>query len=109
MMRPHIFEYGENFRIPRMVLTPKLVSLVVGAPIHSYCRNIIRWYNVSPIQLSPNSYMLAAALFILYFDQGFPAPTMEEFSYFFSIRKSEKGYFFFVVQKKHNKKKILRR
>ena len=104
MMRSHVFNYGGDFKIPRMVLSPKLVSLGVGAPLHPYFRAIIEWFDVAPIQLSPNSYKLAVALFILYHEAGFGAPSMEELSYFFSIRKTSKGYFFLVVNKKHNKK-----
>lgn len=84
--RPHVFNYGGNFRIPRMVLSPKLVALGVGAPLHPYLRQVLEWYDLAPIQLSPNSYKLILALYILYRDLGFDAPSMPEVSYFFSIR-----------------------
>lgn len=87
-----------------MVFTPNLVVLGMGTPLHPYYRDIIKWYNVVPIQLSPNNFILVATLFILYHDLGFGDPTMLEFSYFFSICKSDKDYFFFMVNKKHNKK-----
>ena len=54
-MRPHIFNIG-NQRIPRMVLTAKLISLGVGAPLHPFIKRILKWYDVAPVQLSPNSY-----------------------------------------------------
>lgn len=101
-MRPHRFDYGPDFKIPRSVLTLKHLALGVGAPLHPYYRDIVEWYDVAPIQLSPNSYKLAAALFILYHDKNFGAPTMEELNYFFSLRKSDMGYYFLVVHKKHN-------
>lgn len=111
MMIPHIFNYEGNFRTPKMVLTPKLVALGVGTPhyMHPYFKNIIKWYNVAPIQLSPNNYKLAIAVLILYRDKGHGFPTMEEFNYFFSLKKCSEGYFFLVMNKKYNKKGFLER
>ena len=40
-MRPHIFDYNPRLRIPRMVLTPKLVKLGIGPPLHHYFKAII--------------------------------------------------------------------
>lgn len=71
-------------------------------PLHSYYKDINEWYSVAPIQLFPNRNKLAAALFILYHDKGFGSPSLEELSYFFSLRKSDMGYFFLVIHKKHN-------
>lgn len=58
--------------------------------------------------MSPNSYKLVAALYILYHDKGFNPPTMPEISYFFSLRKSDKFYFFLVVHKNTTKKIFLK-
>ena len=102
-MRAHRFDIG-NYRIPRLVLTPRHVSLGVGAPIHEYFEVICEWFDVAPIQLSPNSYKLAAGLYILYRDEGYGAPSMEELSYFFRLTRSSLGYFFLVVRKQHNNK-----
>lgn len=49
-MRPHIFNHGEEFRILKIVLTPKLVALGVGAPLNLYFREISEWYDIVPIQ-----------------------------------------------------------
>ena len=102
-MRAHRFDIG-NYRIPRLVLTPRHVSLGVGAPLHEYFEAICEWFDVAPIQLSPNSYKLAAGLYILYKDEGYGAPSMEELSYFFRLTRSSLGYFFLVVRKQHNNK-----
>lgn len=104
MMHPHFFNYEKNFRIPRMVTSPKLVSLGVGAPLHPYLREMIELYDLAPLQLSPNSYKLVLTLFILYMDLNFPQPPMDEVSYFFSHQKSDHGYYYLVVNKQHNKK-----
>lgn len=61
----------------------------MGASLHPFLRQVIEWYDVVPLQLSPNSYKLILALFILYHDLKYPPPTMEEISYFYSLRKSD--------------------
>ena len=102
-MRPHIFN-NENLKIPRMVLTPKLLSLGVGAPLHPFIKKILKWFDLAPIQLSPNSYKLSWDLFIMYHDLELGALSMKEFSFFFSLRKSSPGYYYLVANKQHNKK-----
>ncbi|KAL8146950.1 hypothetical protein AgCh_004615 [Apium graveolens] len=87
-----------------MVLTPKLISLGVGVPLHPYIKKILKWYDVAPVQLSPNSYKLAWALYIMYHNLRLGAPSMKEFSFFYSIRKSIPGYHFLVVNKWLNNK-----
>ena len=101
-MRPHIFDYNPRLRIPRMVLTPKLVKLGIGPPLHPYFRSIIEWFNIAPIQLSPNGWKLAIALYMLYQDHNNRAPTMEDLSYFFRLGASSLGYYYLVVWKTHN-------
>ena len=101
-MRPHIFDYNPRLRIPRMVLTPKLVKLGIGPPLHPYFRSIIEWFDIAPIQLSPNGWKLAIALYMLYQDHNNRAPTMEDLSYFFRLGASSLGYYYLVVWKTHN-------
>lgn len=107
-MRCHIFNYGKNFKIPMMVLSPKLVALGIGAPLHPYFKSIIKWYDIAPLQLSPNSWKLVITLHMFYTSLGYDAPSMPEISYFFSLRKSGKGYFFLVIHIKTQQEKILR-
>lgn len=104
MMQPHEFDLWGQFRIPRMVTNPILISLGVGAPLHPYLRAVIEHFDVAPLQLSPNSYKLVLALLILYHEKGFPAPTMDEVSYFFGIRRSDHGYFYPEVNRRHTQK-----
>lgn len=102
-MRAHRFDIG-NHKIPRTVLTPRHVSLGVGAPLHGYFEKICKLFDVAPIQLSPNSYRLATGLFILYKDEGFDEPSMEDLSYFFRLTKSSLGYYFLAVRNQHKNK-----
>ena len=102
-MRPHRFD-KENIRIPRMVTTLRHVPLGVTAPLPSYYVDLCNWFKVAPIQLSPNSYMLAAGLYIMFDKVDLGAPSMREVSYFFRLAQSQPGYFYLVVQHEHNKK-----
>ena len=102
-MRPHRFD-KENIRIPRMVTTLRHVPLGVTAPLPQYYVDMCDWFKVAPIQLSPNSYMLAAGLYIRFDKVGLGAPSMRELSHFFRLAQSQPGYFYLVVQHEHNKK-----
>ena len=102
-MRPHRFD-RENIRIPRMVTTLRHVPLGVTAPLPQYYVDLCDWFEVTPIQLSPNSYMLADGLYILFNKVNLGAPSMREVSYFFRLAQSQPGYFYLVVQQEHNKK-----
>ena len=84
------------------MLTPRHIFLGVGALLHTYFEQICEWFDIAPIQLSPNSYKLTAGLYILYKGEGYGAPSMEELSYFFRLTRSSLGYFFLVVRKQHN-------
>lgn len=42
-IRPHRFDYGDGFKIPRSVLTPKLLALGVGAPLRPFYRSVVEW------------------------------------------------------------------
>lgn len=85
-----------------MTLSPKLVALGMCAPLPFYYHNLLEWFDLAPLQLSPNSYKLTAALYILYHDLGFdPPPPMPELSYFFSLRASDIGYYYLVIWKLH--------
>ena len=58
-MRSHRFD-KDNIRIPRMVTTLRHVPLGVTSPLPKYYVDLCDWFEVVAIQLSPNSYMLAA-------------------------------------------------
>lgn len=82
-----------------MVTSPKRIALRLGAPLHLYYRSLLEFFDIAPMQLSPNSYRLAAALLILYTYLGFDPPTMIELSYFFNLGASNIGYYYLVVWK----------
>lgn len=107
-MRCHIFltgqdENGKEYRVPRMVTSARLVELGVGAPLHPFFKEILEWFDLAPLQLSPNSYKLVIGMYMLYKELGYEAPTMPEVSYVFSLRSCGKGYYFLVIHPRHKK------
>lgn len=95
----HIFNLGPPFRVPRMVTSPKLIALALGTPLHSYYRALLEWFDIAPMQLSPNIYKLSVTLIVLYTDLGFDPPFTTELSYLFSLYASNIGYYYVVVWK----------
>ena len=104
-MRMHYFP-DTRLPTPRMVLTNKLVELGFGSPIHPFLLEITNFYNIAPIQLSPNSYRMIIGLYIMYRKKGFPPPTMTEISHFVGIRRSgnDLGFFYVALYPSHNRK-----
>ncbi|KAK1352367.1 hypothetical protein POM88_053306 [Heracleum sosnowskyi] len=104
-MRPHRFDI-DNITVPRAVVTDRHIPLGVGAPLHPWLRQIVDWYQIAPIQLSPNSYRMALGLFITHKELKYPDPTMLELSWFFSLQSNIPGYYFLVPWRDHMGKGI---
>lgn len=101
----HVFP-DEKLPTSRMVITNKLVELGIGLPMHPFLHELIKFYDVAPIQLSPNSYRMAIGLYIMYRKKGFPPPSMREISHFLGLRRSggDLGFFYLALYPSHNKR-----
>ena len=97
-MRIHRFNV-EGLIIPRMVVTNRLLELGFGNPMHPFLIEIFEFHKIAPIQLSPNSYRLAIGIYMMYVNKGYEPPTMEELSYFVSLRQSggDVGFYYYTV------------
>ena len=103
-MRIHRF-IVENLSIPRMVVTNRLIELGFGNPMHPFLVEIFEFHKIAPIQLSPNSYRLAIGIYMMYVNKGYEPPTMEELSYFVSLRHSggDTGFYYYTIFTTHGK------
>ena len=103
-MRIHRFNI-EGLLIPRMVVTNRLLELGFGNPMHPFLIEIFEYHRIAPIQLSPNSYRLAIGLYMMYINKGYEPPTMEELSYFVSLRQSggDTGFYYYIIFSSHGK------
>ena len=103
-MRIHRFNI-DVLRIPRMVVTNRLLELGFGKPMHPFLIEIFEYHKIAPIQLSPNSYRLAIGLYMMYINKGYEPPTIEELGYFVSLRQSggDTGFFYYTIFSTHGK------
>ena len=56
--------------IPGAVLSAQFFRLGLSLPLHPFLHEVIQYYDVAPLQLTPNSYRMAVCMYILY-DQLF--------------------------------------
>lgn len=64
--------------------------------MHSFFREMLEFYDLAPHQLTPNSYHMAACMYILY-DKEFSVPlTARELEYFYRLKDAGKnvGHFY---------------
>ncbi|KAK1373104.1 hypothetical protein POM88_029297 [Heracleum sosnowskyi] len=108
-MRCYRFDHEENGgRAPRMVLSTFLLKLGISAPLHPFIQEVLEYYGLAPLQINPNGYRSAIALYILYKKQGYPTLTARQLGYFLTLKhSSDFGYFYFSVWACYNKKKLI--
>lgn len=97
-MRMHL-SIAKGLPTPRMVLTPQLVELGLGSPMHPFIHQLIDFYKIAHIQLSPSSYRLGIRIYMMYLNKGYAPPTVEKLSLSVELQKSGKnfGFFYFAL------------
>lgn len=72
--------------IPNAVLSASFFKLGFSMPMHPFFVDMLNFYEIAPMQLSPNSFRVAACMYILY-DQTFSVPlTPRELGYFYQLK-----------------------
>lgn len=109
-MRMHVFP-DTRLPTPSMVLTNKLVEHGFRSPMHPFLREIVSYYQIAPVQLSPHSYRMISGLYIMYREKGFPTPTMVEISYFVGLRRNgnDLGFYYIALYPSHKKRIFIRK
>ncbi|KAM6567287.1 hypothetical protein CsatA_026415 [Cannabis sativa] len=69
-----------------VVISIPILRCGVSVPFHPFVAAILRRYDVSPFQLTPNSYRTVLAFYAMYMEYAHRAPSVEEFSYFYDIK-----------------------
>ncbi|KAL8094861.1 hypothetical protein AgCh_036393 [Apium graveolens] len=65
-MRCYRFNNPENGgRVPRMVLSTFLLRLGISSPLHPFIKDVCEYYQLTPLQINPNGYRVALALYII--------------------------------------------
>ncbi|KAK1392141.1 hypothetical protein POM88_011197 [Heracleum sosnowskyi] len=66
--------YFDNFEpdqaIPSAVFSATFFRMGLSIPLHPFIHDIITYYDISPLQMTPNAYRMAMCMYILY-DQQF--------------------------------------
>ncbi|KAM6562717.1 hypothetical protein CsatB_022715 [Cannabis sativa] len=80
-----------------VVISIPILRCGVTVPFHPFVAAILRRYDVSPFQLTPNSYRTVLAFYAMYMEYAHRAPSVEEFSYFYDIKSVglHNGFFCF--------------
>ncbi|KAM6547136.1 hypothetical protein CsatB_018812 [Cannabis sativa] len=80
-----------------VVISIPILRCGVSVPFHPFVAAILRRYDVSPFQLTLNSYRTVLAFYAMYMEYAHRAPSVEEFSYFYDIKSVglHNGFFCF--------------
>ena len=93
-----------------MVLSATSLKVGVASPLHPFLQDVCEAYHLAPIQINPNSYRSMIALYIIYYQQGFPFLDANTLGYFLQLKKSTKrdfGYVYFSVWPEFNGKNLV--
>ncbi|KAM6591587.1 hypothetical protein CsatA_014192 [Cannabis sativa] len=82
-----------------VVISIPILRCGVTVPFHPFVAAILRRYDVSPFQLTPNSYRTVLAFYAMYMEYAHRAPSVEEFSYFYDIKSVGLHNSFFCFSK----------
>lgn len=85
--RCHRFDNFEaDQSIPNAVVSASYFKLGFSFPMHPFFIDLLNFYEIAPMQLTPNSFRVAACMYILY-DQAFSvALTARELGYFYQLK-----------------------
>lgn len=72
--------------IPHAVISAAFLRVGVSMPLHPFLREVLDFYQLAPMQLTPNSYRLAISTFILYSSKFTVPLTAPELGYFFRLK-----------------------
>lgn len=85
--------------IPLTVLSQSYFKLGFSLSMHPFFHEILDFYNLAPMQLTPNSFRMAACMFILY-DQAFSVKLIaRELGHFYQMKDTGRklGVFYLTV------------
>ena len=93
---------------PNAVLSSQFFRLGISLPLHPFILEILDFYEVSLMQLTPNSYRMAVCLYILYdIHQGVRMSALE-LGWFFQLKLTGRtpGFFYLTAWNTHHRKGI---
>ncbi|KAL1811046.1 hypothetical protein ACET3Z_021111 [Daucus carota] len=93
---------------PKAVLSTQFFRLGLSLPLHPFILEVLDFYEVSPMQLTPNSYRMAVCLYILYDIHHGVRMSALELGWFFQLKITGRtpGFFYLTAWNTHHKKGI---
>ena len=68
-------------------------------PRHSFFIKVLDYFELAPLQLSPNSWVMLSCLYVLYHQVYSRGPSISEVHYFFTLRENTSAPGFYQLQK----------
>ena len=85
---------------PKGHMTASEIFLKFGVrfPLHQCFRDIFSFYGLTVFQVMPNGWAHMIGLFVLFTEQKMDPPTLEEFSWFYTLEssKGDLGFYYFA-------------
>ncbi|XP_062090854.1 uncharacterized protein LOC133797067 isoform X2 [Humulus lupulus] len=68
-------------------------------PLHPFFIKVLDYFELAPLQLSPNSWVMLSCLYVLYRQVYSRGPSISEVHYFFTLRENTSAPGFYILQK----------
>ena len=86
-----------------MTFSETFLKFGVRFPLHPYFIRILKYYNLTVFQLSPNGWAQMIGLFVLFAERKMEPPTPEEFSWFYTLKSCQGDFRFYYFSKRVSK------
>lgn len=77
--------------IPKAVISTAFLKVGFFMPIHPFLREVLEFYELAPMQLTPNSYHLAISTYIMYASKFSTPLSAPKLGFFFRLKETGRG------------------
>ncbi|KAK1365185.1 hypothetical protein POM88_040746 [Heracleum sosnowskyi] len=96
--RCHRFDNFElDQQIPCVVFSATFFRMGLSIPLHPFINDIITYYDISPLQMTPNAYRMAMCMYVLYDQQFEKKMSTRELGFFYQLKQTGKNSGFFYL------------
>ena len=111
MLKAHKLPLNLKFVIPErkerasapqkgfMAFSDAIIRSGGALPLHSFFIKVLDYFELAPLQLSPNSWVTLSSLYVLYHHVHSREPSMSEVHYFYTLRANTSAPGFYQLQK----------
>uniref|UniRef100_A0A803QBF7 Transposase (putative) gypsy type domain-containing protein n=1 Tax=Cannabis sativa TaxID=3483 RepID=A0A803QBF7_CANSA len=105
MQRSHLpFTNSAIIPTQNVVVSIPILRCGVILPFHHFVKAILTHYDVSPFQLTPNSYCIILGFYAMYMEYTQGEPTVNDFSYFYDMKNVGHDNGFYCFRKRDSSK-----